>query len=206
MTDPGADKLLGEWLVRLLADQVPGELKLDLLEAAAKRNQPALKEKLETYESRRPKDDVFAGYRETLVGGNAEAGKKIFLERADVACVKCHKAGGEGGEVGPDLVGVATRQNREYLLESLVFPNKQIAAGFETLIVVQNDGPAYAGILKSETDQELVINSPEDGLVTVKKSNIKRRQRGQSGMPEGMGTVLTKVELRDLIEFLASLK
>ena len=33
----------------------------------------------------------------------------------------------EGGMVGPVLDGVGSRQTREYLLESIVFPNAKIA-------------------------------------------------------------------------------
>jgi len=60
--------------------------------------------------------------------------------------------------------------------------------------------------VKSEDKSELVLNSPEDGIVKIKKEEIEKRERGLSSMPEGMGKVLTKFELRDLIEFLASLK
>ena len=61
----------------------------------------------------------------------------------------------------------------------------------------------YAGLVKSETDVELVLNSPEDGLMTLKKTEIQARQRGLSAMPEELVTYLGKRELRDIIEFLA---
>jgi quinoprotein glucose dehydrogenase len=64
----------------------------------------------------------------------------------------------------------------------------------------------FGGVVKSETDAELVLNSPEDGIVKVKKSDITARERGISSMPEGMGTLLSRRDLRDLIEFLSSLK
>lgn len=52
----------------------------------------------------------------------------------------------------------------------------------------------------------MVSNSLGDGSVKIKKTEIEKRERGLSPMPEGMGKVLTKFELRDLIEYLASLK
>ena len=47
---------------------------------------------------------------------------------------------GLGGEVGPELTGIITRHDREYILESILFPNKQIAPGFESVILAKNEG------------------------------------------------------------------
>jgi quinoprotein glucose dehydrogenase len=207
-TLPGgtADEIFSQWLDKLLAGQVPPELQLDLLDAAAKREARAVRDKLAKFDRSRPADDDLRAWRECLSGGNAEEGKKIFLERAEVSCVRCHKAGGEGGEVGPDLGKIGAAKPREYLLESIVYPNKHIAAGFESLMLSMRDGAIYAGLLKSESDTDLVLNSPEDGLLTLKKTDIKERQRGLSGMPEELRQVLTKQDLRNLVEFLSRLK
>lgn len=98
------------------------------------------------------------------------------------------------------------KKGREYLLESIVQPNRQIAAGFESVLLTMNSGAEYAGLVKSETEAELVLNSPEDGVMTLKKSEIKSRLRGLSAMPEDIIANLSKPELRDLIEFLATSK
>jgi quinoprotein glucose dehydrogenase len=206
LSDNAADDVLSGWLTRLLAGDVPKEIQLDVIEAAEKRSSPAVKEKLEKYQAMKPKDDPTAEYREALYGGNAAEGKKIFFERPEASCVRCHKINGEGGDVGPDLSHVATQKDRQYFLESIVLPNKQIAPGFESALVTLTSGTVYAGVTRSETADELVINSPEDGLVTVKKSDIKSRDKGLSPMPEGMGQILGKQDLRNLVEFLSSLK
>ena len=206
LTEPAAENALTGWLTRLLAGDVPKEVQLDLIEAAEKRSSPEIKGKLERYQASKPKDDPLAEYREALYGGNAAEGKKIFFERPEASCVRCHKINGEGGEVGPDLSHVGGQKDRQYFLESILIPNKQIAPGFESVLVTLNNGALYAGVLKSENANELVINSPEDGLVTVKKSDLKTREKGLSPMPEGMGQTLSKQDLRDLVEFLSILK
>jgi quinoprotein glucose dehydrogenase len=200
----GGEKLLGEWLDKLARGNVPNELYLDIIEAASKR--PLLKQKAEQIVTeigdKSPLKDIVL----SLYGGDAAAGRKIFFERADVSCMRCHKIRGEGGEVGPDLTGIGSRQPREYIAESIAFPNKQIAKGFESVLVTLNNGMAYAGIVKSEDSNNLVLNSPEDGIVTIKKSDIKSRNVGLSPMPEGMAAILGRKDLRDLIEFLATQK
>jgi quinoprotein glucose dehydrogenase len=203
---PEVDELLSQWLDKLLAKDVKPELALDLLDASAKRESRIIKDKLLRVETARPAADDLRSYRECLVGGDAEEGKKVFLEKVEASCVRCHKYNGEGGEVGPELAGIGSRYDRQYLLESLVFPNKQIAQGFESAVVTLKNGTAYAGVLKSESPEILEINSPEDGLIQLKKIEIKARERGLSAMPEELRQVLSKQDLRNLVEFLAESK
>jgi quinoprotein glucose dehydrogenase len=204
--DPAADKLLLEWLDKLIAGQVAAEVQLDVIEAADKRSSEAVKSKLAAYQASKPKDDPLAAFRETLQGGNAAEGRKVFYERAEVQCVRCHKINSEGGEVGPDLSKIGAQKDRTYLIESVLVPNKDIAAGFESVVVSLKNGTVYAGVLKSENAGELVINSPEDGVVTVKKADIQARDKGLSPMPEGMDQILSKQDFRNLVEYLGGLK
>jgi quinoprotein glucose dehydrogenase len=204
---PGAaDDLLAQWLDRYKSGRVPPEVALDLLDAARQRKSEAVSSRLKSIESALPKDDPLAPYRETLVGGDAARGEKILKEKAEVQCLRCHKVRGTGGEVGPELLGVAKRGDRRYLLESIVTPNREIAKGFETLLVATTDGQVHAGILKEETATTLRLITPEAKLVTVAKADIEERKRGASAMPEDLIKQLSKPELRDLIEFLSTLK
>jgi quinoprotein glucose dehydrogenase len=211
MRDKAAADLLAQWLDLLARQQVQPELHLDVLEAAAKHDDnPHLKAKLDGIEKQLDQGSKLAPFRVSLAGGNAIEGRKIFFERAEAQCVRCHKIAGQasegGGEVGPELTKVGAERPREHLLESIVFPNAQIAPGFDNLLVTTKDGTTHAGIVHSESETELVLNSPEDGLVTIQKDDIGSRQRGLSSMPEGMGALLTRRELRDLVEFLANRK
>jgi putative heme-binding domain-containing protein len=82
----------------------------------------------------------------------------------------------------------------------------KIAQGWENVTIALNDGRSFAGQVKKETADEIVVYNQEDGDVTIKKSDIKTRNRALSGMPEEFRQILTKQELRDLVEFLASQK
>ena len=206
LNEPGVDELLAQWLDALLAGKVELPLQADLLAAAEKRESPELKRRLEAYEAQLASAGDLAPFRVALAGGDAEEGRKIFFEHTAASCLRCHKVDGTGGEVGPDLTGIASRVDREHLLESLVLPNKTIAEGFESITVTTRDGLSYAGVTRGETETELTLNSPEDGIMTIKKSEITGRRQGLSAMPEGLPLMLTKTEIRDLVEYLASLK
>jgi quinoprotein glucose dehydrogenase len=200
-----AEAILERWLDRLLAGGVPAEARLDLVEAAEKH--PALARKLARYEAARPRGEPFGRWRDSLVGGDAEAGRRIFLYKSEVSCLRCHKAGGAGtGEVGPDLTGIGAKQKRDYLLESIVYPSKQIAKGFETVELVLTSGQVRSGILKSEDARQVRLMTAEGTLVSVPKSKIDERRSGKSAMPEDLTKHLSRREVRDLVEYLAGLK
>ena len=112
-------------------------------------------------------------------------GVKIFLEREEVACLRCHKVAGQGGEVGPVLDGLATRHPVNYILESILTPNAVIAQGYESVLIETKDDEYYAGLIKQENDKELILESPEDGLITLDVNRIQSREKGLSGCPKG---------------------
>ena len=42
--------------------------------------------------------------------------------------------------VGPELGDIGLKQKRDYLLEAIVLPNKQIAKGYESVLITKTDG------------------------------------------------------------------
>jgi quinoprotein glucose dehydrogenase len=199
------------WLDRLIAGQVPVELQLDLIEAATARTEPEVRKKLEQYATSKPGDDPLAAYREVLAGGDPQRGMTIFTSRIELECVRCHKVKGPtgepaGGEVGPELTGIGNRQTRTYLLEAILDPNKQIAPGFESVVLATTDGKVHTGILRGEDANEIRIMTTDSKQVAVPKDVIEERKSGPSAMPTDLARKLSRMELRDLIEFLANLK
>ena len=201
--DPAADTTLALALDRLIAGEVPVEVQLDLLDAASKRRSPEVREKLRRYEASRPKDDPLAGYLETLAGGDPILGRRIFQQKAEVSCLRCHKVEYGGGEVGPELNGIGKKHDRRYILESIVLPNAKIAEGFESVVVATEDGQVRVGVLKEDGPETLRLMTPEGEMIAIPKNTIEERKRGVSAMPEDLIKSLTKAELRDLIEYLS---
>ncbi|HEX5176196.1 MAG TPA: HEAT repeat domain-containing protein, partial [Chthoniobacteraceae bacterium] len=202
----------GQALISFLDDLRAGKiapaLQLELLEAAARRKKkPEVAAKLVAYESALPANDPLARFRVALEGGDREAGEKLFKEHAVAQCFRCHRVKGTGGEAGPDLTGIGARKDRPYILESIVVPNAQIAEGFQSILVTLKNGDMQLGVVKKEDADALTLQvpAPDAPPVTVKKTEIKTRENAPSGMPSGLGELLTKRELRDLVEYVASL-
>jgi quinoprotein glucose dehydrogenase len=205
IAEPAAAAVLEEQLQLLLEGKLAEELHLDLLQAAAKRQEPNLKTLLGRYEASVGPEGSLGSYRAALKGGNAAEGRKIFMEKPEASCIRCHKVNNEGAEVGPVLSAIGKRQTREYLLESIVDPNAKIAAGFETVLITLKDGSIHGGILKGETSTEVTLMQPTGMADKIQKDQIKTRERGPSGMP-AIAQLLTKREIRNLVEYLATLK
>ena len=170
-----ADALTEEWLDKLIAKKAKPELSLEILEAAAASKSERIKRRLAGYDNARPKDDL-GKFRESLAGGDAHQGREIFLSKVAVQCQRCHKLNGEGGEVGPPLNGVG-KQPREYLLESIVVPNKAIAKGYDSVLITTLDGKSVSGVLKGEDAKDVRLMTAEGKLVTIKKADIDDRQQ-----------------------------
>jgi quinoprotein glucose dehydrogenase len=202
----GSATLLVLWLDKALEGIVPVEMQLDLLEAAAKRPLPPIQERLKKLKATATGDDPLAAYRLAVAGGNAERGRKIFFERAALSCVRCHKVNDRGGEVGPDLSKIGGQQKRDYLLEAIVLPDKQIARGFDPVVIVTESGKVHAGIIKEDNGKQVRLMTAEGNVVVIPKAEIDEQVRGRSAMPEDLIKKLSYSELRDLVEFLAQLK
>ncbi|MEO7599557.1 MAG: HEAT repeat domain-containing protein [Opitutus sp.] len=203
---PIADTLLAAQLKKLEAGEVAPGAQLELLEAAAKRTDPAVQQALAAREkSLAANSNPLAPYLVSLEGGDAKKGSRIFYSQPVMACVRCHSFGNGGGDAGPNLAMIGARHDRAYLLESVVKPNAKIAPGFDSIVATLKSGAAVGGVVAGETADVLSLRNADGKVVDVKKSDIVRREGAPSSMPEIYGAVMTKAELRDVVAFLASL-
>jgi quinoprotein glucose dehydrogenase len=191
-----ADAALAAMLAELDGEAFPGSLRLDLLEAGLSRaSGPAFAAAAGRVAE--------AGFDACLEGGDRGRGERLFREHPAAQCLRCHRLGEQGGEAGPALDGVGARRDRAYLLRALLEPAAEIADGFAQVTVTRTDGSLVAGVLRSETADDLVLIDAEGASIRIPVAEIAGRQTGGSAMPP-MGKVLSRVELRDLVEFLAT--
>ncbi len=175
---------------------------LDLIEAVEATNSKTLIAQLDGIKETGNSIDA---YRETLVGGNYQAGRRVFDRNPTAQCTRCHAIGGAGGNVGPQLENIGNILSREQILESLIEPSKRLAPGYGSVSLVLKDGQKVNGILEEETEEELTLRTSEAEPLEIPVSRIEKRENMPSAMP-AMGRLISKRELRDLIEYLASLK
>jgi len=202
---PGADAVLVRWLEVCNQGKLAPELLLDLLQAAGKRSDAVVQERLAAFESARPQSDPLGLWREALVGGDAKKGEDVLWNHESASCTRCHALNDSGGNVGPPLDHVGSRLTREQILEALVLPQARVADGFGTVVVTRKQQEPVAGILRHEDGKVLRIETPSGDLVDVPVADIATRTAPVSAMPP-MAAILDKRQLRDVVEFLASRK
>ena len=203
-------------LTDVLAGKLPIALKLDVMEAAQARSttdklklHAPLREKLkeiDTADRAAVAKDPLARDRLASAGGDAAVGRQIFLNNAAVYCQRCHKLDGQGGEVGPALNDIAKTKDRDYLLESIVNPNAKIAEGYQSVILNLADGRTLSGVLRGKDAKTVTLVTAENKTILVPRDEIDAEKPDKSAMPDDLHKKLSKRELRDVVEFLASLK
>jgi quinoprotein glucose dehydrogenase len=205
------DDVATRWLLNALEEvsstNFPAALRLDVVMAAENRQEPAIQQRLEEYRNELAADeDPAMVYTDTLVGGDAEAGRQVFFGKTEVSCVRCHRIFGTGGKVGPDLSGVGLKNDRKYLLESMVNPNKAITEGYGTVKVQTIDGMIYVGIVQSESETQLQLMDADGKKFFIAQDDIEGIKPGLSAMPDDLAKQLSHNEIRDLVAYLATLK
>ncbi len=134
--------------------------------------------------------------------GDAKRGKSVFLSGL-TSCVACHKLDGQGGEAGPDLTLVGAGRSPELLIESLLWPNRQIREGYLATTISTKAGEQFTGYKIRETPDEWQLRDPSANQVhRIAKADVEHMRDTGSLMPEGLTAGLTRDELHDLIRFL----
>ena len=151
--------------------------------------------------------DPLADYRDALEGGDAERGRRLFHTNLKLRCSACHQVGTQGGGfVGPDLSEVGTRAKREDLLESLIDPSAKIVKGYDTMVIITNDGKPLSGVFVSDDGEHVVLHPPTGGTVTVPVDEIDQRILSPISSMPPVGKLFSNQEASDLIEYLSTLK
>ena len=130
---------------------------------------------------------------------------ELIYRRQELGCVTCHSIGGVGGKVGPDLTSIGASAQPDYLVESMLFPNRKVKEGYHSVIVETKDEMELSGILVRETDEQLFIRDASNREVAVPKNNIANKRVGGSLMPAGLIDSLSEQEQGDLYRFLSEL-
>ena len=204
--DPAATSAVAA-LVAGMRSKRDAATELEINEAAARRlgQEEADRLAAERVATALPGDST-AAWRDCLDGGDVAKGRALFFGKVAVSCVRCHRAEGTGGDVGPKLDGIAKEKERQYLLEAIVAPDAKVADAFRTTVLVTDDGRTIAGIVSAEKEGVLTLKTADGGFVEVPLDSIEDRASGPSSMPADLAGKLSRRELRDLVAWLSSLR
>ncbi len=137
--------------------------------------------------------------------GAAARGASLFANKA--TCIKCHKVRSEGKQVGPDLSEIGDKLSREAMFVAILNPSAAISHNYETYTVFLDNGNVANGVLVSQTDDSITINTAEAIMKVIKRDNIDELiKKNISLMPADMQRLISTEELVDVVEYLVTLR
>jgi len=155
---------------------------------------------------------------EVRSAGDPLAGRKVFHSSL-TNCTACHRISEDGrgaqtlpgaGEkfwVGPDLSAVGAGLPLELVIESVIWPQRQIKEGFEVTTLFLDDGRELVGYITHRAENTVSIRDLATGTErVVERSAIEDFSKRGTAMPAGFINVLTRQELRDLVRYLSERK
>ncbi len=149
-------------------------------------------------------EEVKARVADVAASSDPVRGEVVF-RRKELQCLACHGVAGSGGQVGPDLTSIGASAQVDYLVESLLLPNKAVKEGYHAIRVVTADDKVFVGIKIREANGQLVIRTPEDKEIVIPTNDVVEKGNTKSLMPEGLTDPLTRQEFADLVRFLSEL-
>ncbi|RCS54135.1 DUF1080 domain-containing protein [Bremerella cremea] len=128
---------------------------------------------------------------------DAELGRAIFAK----TCQRCHSLYGVGGNVGPDLTG-SNRSDLDYLLSNVVDPSAVMAKEYQPSIILLDSGRVLTGIVRSEDEKTITLETAEEKLVLPKDEIEDRKLSDKSMMPDDQLRPFSEHDIRSLIAYL----
>ncbi len=149
------------------------------------------------------RQDVINAFQPALgLQGDAAHGKIIYMER----CSSCHRLGGEGFVLGPDLVTVQN-SGKEKMLLNLLDPNREVAPQFRAYEVETKDEESFIGLVANETATTVTMHQAFGKENVIQRSQIKKlKSQENSLMPEGLESGLKTQDIADLLEYISTAK
>ena len=121
-------------------------------------------------------------------------------------CLKCHRIGGNGSRLGPDLTEIATQRTVDELQKALTDPPSEARPQYQLYRVVTKDGATVTGKLMNQDTSSIQMLDSNDRLVSFQKANLRSFASAQPpAMPSYRGK-LSDTELTDVIAYLATFK
>lgn len=135
--------------------------------------------------------------------GDVVLGEQIF---ARATCVACHTTDESQPQKGPYLGNIAQTYKRAELAQNILDPNKTIAQGFASELILTKDGAQQMGFITLEGATEVKLRNIAAQEFTFKTADIKERQKlPMSMMPPGLMMNFTVREFASLLDYLEAL-
>ncbi|HWH70810.1 MAG TPA: c-type cytochrome, partial [Candidatus Sulfotelmatobacter sp.] len=130
--------------------------------------------------------------------GMTERGREVFLNR----CAECHRFGGEGQALGPDLTG-ARIHGKEKLLAAILEPKAGMSPQYAACLLQTKEGESLLGIPSEANAAAITLRQPKGVQIVWPRLNVQFLQpQPWSLMPENLEQGLAPQDMADLLDYL----
>jgi putative heme-binding domain-containing protein len=130
--------------------------------------------------------------------GDAARGKQVFAKH----CANCHKLGGEGAKVGPELDGVGIR-GVDRLLEDTLLPSRNVDQEFRARVYELKDGTQLTGLLLRKEGEVDIVADQQGKEIRVPANQVEESAVVLlSAMPANVAELMSEAEYFDLLAHL----
>ena len=131
--------------------------------------------------------------------GDPASGQQAFVA---AQCAKCHRSGGNGETIGPDLTTIANRFQRKEILESIIYPSHVISDQYASRTVVSG-GRTYTGMVVPRGQEGITLLLSTGEKMDLAHEDIDEIQGSAvSAMPTGLLNTLSLKQVADLFAYL----
>ena len=136
--------------------------------------------------------------------GDAARGKTLFEGKGQ--CATCHRVGGKGPRLAPDLSEVGATRPLPELFQALLDPDANIRAGNRFFRAVTKDGATITGRLLNQDTFTVQLIDSNERLVSLTKANLREYGFVKSSPMPSVRDKLSVQEVDDLVGYLVTLK
>ena len=135
--------------------------------------------------------------------GDAERGRSIY---AKAQCAACHRFGGQGDSVGPELTSLARRFTRREVLESILYPAHVISDQYMSKKVLTLDGKVFVGLVSEDGQGSIAVRDSRNQITRINEADVDQILPNNSSiMPAGLLDELSLGEISDLLAYMGVL-
>ena len=136
--------------------------------------------------------------------GDAARGKTLFEGKGQ--CATCHRVGGKGPRLAPDLSEVGATRPLPELFQALLDPDANIRAGNRFFRAVTKDGATITGRLLNQDSFTVQLIDSNERLVSLTKANLREYGFAKSSPMPSVRDKLSMQEVDDVVGYLVTLK
>jgi putative heme-binding domain-containing protein len=146
---------------------------------------------------------VAAAKKTSAVAGDSVRGKSVYEGKG--GCASCHRIGGAGSRVGPDLTRIGQSRRAAEIEKSLLDPASDVQPANRFYRVVLRDGTTVTGRLLTHDTFTVQLIDTKEQLRSFVKTDLREHGFAPSPMPSYAGK-LSGQEIADVVSYLVSLK